>query len=92
LPSIAERISLSAVILSVKFIHMGNTNSISKTYFFLKLLLANIYAVGYASKRQTSVVVIASAKEYMSVPSVFVLAKKLIKFANENLPSPFVNA
>lgn len=44
--SIAVSISLSAVILSVKFIHIGSTKSIKSTYFFLNLLRARIYATG----------------------------------------------
>ena len=64
----------------------------SKTYFFLKLLRARIYAVGYAIIRHTSVVTIAKAKLSKSVPRVLVLVKKSVKFLNVNLPSPLVKA
>ena len=76
----------------MKLIHIGKINSSKSTYFFLILLRASTYAVGYAITRQTSVVTIASAKLYNRVPKVLVLEKNPMKFANENCPCAFVNA
>ena len=76
----------------MKFIHIGRINSKSNTYFFLNGPRASIYAVGYAIIRQTSVVTVASAKLYKSVPSVFVLAKNETKLPKVNCPCPLVKA
>ena len=44
------------------------------------------FELGYAIKRHTKVVTIASAKLYNSVPIVFVLVKKLVKLSKVKLP------
>ena len=53
---------MSAVILSVKLIHMGMIKIIRITDLCLILLLASIYAIGYASIRQMQVVAAAIPK------------------------------
>ena len=45
-----------------KFIHIGIIKIITITDFAFSLLFARIYAVGYASSRQTAVVVSEIAK------------------------------
>ena len=92
LPSITVSTSLSAVILSVKLIHIGSTNIMTITDFLFISLLASIYAIGYASSRHTRVVTMASRKLYARVPMVFGLVKNPVRLSNVNLPSPLVKA
>ena len=78
--------SFNAVRRSVKFIHIGMIKSISIVALRFMPLRARKYAVGYARRRQTTVVISAIAKLYTSVPSVLGFVKNSVKFSIVNCP------